>query len=57
MVNKKIICKFFSESQVKELMLQVTNDENLVDLILSDPYSYITKEKGDEVDDRLSINN
>lgn len=57
MVNKKIICKFFSESQVKELMLQVTNDENLVDLILSDPYSYITKEKGDEIDDRLSINN
>ena len=57
MGNRKIICKFFSESQVKELMLQVTNDENLVDLILSDPYSYITKEKGDEIDDRLSINN
>lgn len=57
MPNRKTICKFFSESQVRELMLQVTNDENLVDLILSDPYSYITKDKGDEIDDRLSINN
>ena len=53
MLSKKIV-KFFSESQVRDLMLLVTNDEFLVDLILRNPYEYITKDKGDYNDDRLS---
>lgn len=53
MGNKKIV-KFYSESQVRDLMLLVTNDEFLVDLILKNPYEYITKDKGDYKDDRLS---